>query len=296
MSLVRFSDIHKFLSEKGVFLSIFDLVRVVDPVTAQLFEYEGDKLTKTDKSCIEIFGSGERCINCSSARAFHTGEQAVKFEHIGNEVFLVISVPLEHNGQKIVVELIKNITKYTQGELENEALRSEMVNFINNLNASASVDMLTGLKNRTFIVNHIADIVNSRARNDAQFTVALLGFAPPPLYEKYGKNCAELVLASVGGIISAFIRSESDIAARYDDESFLLCFSGAATEACEEVCGRIRGRIEETVINYKGQPIHVTMSIGIASIEETASPDGLIAIAEERMNKAKKQGGGLIVH
>ena len=295
MSLVRFADVHKFLREKGVFLSIFDLVRIVDPISGQLFEYEGDKLTKTDRFCIEIFGSGERCINCSSARAFYTGEQAVKFEHIDDEVFLVISVPVEHNGQKIVVELIKNITKYSGGEAESADLRKEMVDFINNLNASASVDALTGLKNRPFIISHLEEILSRHAENHGEFSVALLGFDPPSLRERCGKDCADVVLASVGGIVSTFIRSDSDVAARYDDESFLICFSGVTPEACAEICGRIRDRIEETVINYRGQPIHVTMSIGIASIGEAVSAAGLTEIASRRLAEAKDKGRGSIV-
>lgn len=295
MSLVRFADIHKFLHEKGIFVSIFDLVRIVDPVTGQLFEYEGDKLTKSERRCIEIFGSGERCVNCSSARAFHTGKQVVKFEHIDDEMFLVISIPLEHNGQSLVVELIKNISKHTGGELEGEALRGEMVAFINSLNASASIDMLTGLKNRPFLIGHLEDILARHAEIGMEFSVALVGFDPPTLCERCGKECAELVLASVGGIISTFIRSESDLAARYDDESFLICFSGATPEACEEVCGRIRDRIGETVVNYRGQPIHVTVSIGIASIRETDSSNGLLAIAGRKLNEAKERGRNSIV-
>ena len=295
MSLVRFADIHKFLHEKDVFLSIFDLVRIVDPISGQLFEYEGNKITKTGESCIDIFGNEERCLNCSSARAFHTGEQVVKFEHIGDEVFLVISVPLDHNDEKIVVELIKNITRHTGGEMETDSLRSEIMGFINNLNASASTDTLTGLKNRPFITSHIEGILSKHAKNNVDFSVVMLGFDSPSLYEKYGVTCAEFILASVGGVISSFIRSESDIAARYEDESFLVCFSGVASEACEEVCGRLRDRIEGTVINYKGQPIHVTVSMGIASIGETASPEELLEIARDKMEEARRKGRSSIV-
>ncbi len=295
MSLVRFADIHKFLHEKNVFLSIFDLVRVVDPVSGQLFEYEGNKLAKTGGACADIFGSGERCTNCSSARAFHTGEQVVKFEHIGNEVFLVISIPLDYNDEKIVVELIKDITRFTGGEVGNDALRNEIMDFINKLNASASIDMLTGLKNRPFIIGHLKGILNKHAESGADFSVAMLCFDPPSLHEKYGGTCAEFVLASVGGLISTFIRSESDIAARYDDESFLICFSGLAPEACEEVCERLRDRIEGTVINYRGQPIHVTVSMGIASQGEAASSEELVAVAAKKMDEAKKKGRSSIV-
>ena len=295
MSLVRFADIHKFLHEKDIFLSVFDLVRIVDPISGQLFEYEGNKITKTGEACIDLFGNKERCQNCSSARAFHTGEQVVKFEHIGDQVFLVISIPLDHNDEKIVVELIKNITKHTRGEVETDTLQSEIVGFINNLNTSASIDMLTGLKNRPFITSHLEGILSRHVKNNVEFSAVMLGFDPPSLYEKCGKACAEFAIASVGGIISTFIRSESDIAAHYEDESFLICFSGVTAEACEEVCCRLRDRIEETVINYKGQPIHVTVSMGIASIRETASSEELLAIAEKRMEEAKKKGRSSIV-
>ena len=295
MSLVRFANIHKFLQEKGIFSSIFDLIRIVDPVTGQLFEYEGDRLTKTDRTCIEIFGSGERCVNCSSARAYYTGEQAVKFEHIDGEAFLVISVPTEHSGQKIVVELIKNITKYSGTEAEGAPLRNEIVDFIDSLNTSATVDALTGLKNRSFIISRLDDIVNDHAKSGCVFSVALLGFTPPPLFEKCGKDCAEMVLATVGGIVSAFIRSHSDIAARYDDERFLICFPGVTPEACEEVCGRLRDRIEETVINYRGQPLHAMVNIGIASIEEAESSEMLVKLVGRRLEEAQQRGRGAIV-
>ena len=296
MSLVKFSDIHRFLHDQGVFSDIFDVIRVVDPLSGKVFEYEDRILARTGEACMDLLGNEERCMNCSSARAFHSNEQVMKFEYAGDEVFVVISVPMKYEGQQLVVELIRNITRSTKGDLEESAHNEELMSFINNLNASASIDALTGLKNRPFIDSHFTDILQKYVSNGTTLSIAMIGFDCWSLSGVYGNTCAELILSSVGGIIPTFIRSESDIAARFEDEKILICFPSLSAEECLDVCGRIRDRIEETVVNYRGQPVHETVSVGIASNSDTTDAEALIDLSLKRLGDAKKKGKSSICY
>jgi diguanylate cyclase (GGDEF) domain len=294
MSLIKFADINKFLNEKKVFESVFDLVRVVDPTTGTLFNYEGGRIARGTTSCLEFLGNEERCANCSSLRAYMTGEQVEKFEHANGEIFWVISLPIVHEGKTIVVELIRNVSRHAPSDGEGHG--AEFRNVINALNASATIDPVSGLKDRAFLKTHLENVTRKYNALGAPLCIALIGFDAVSLYGKYGQSCADLLVTSAGGVIHSYIRSESDIAVRYDEERFLICFAGVGVDGAYEVCARIRDHIEGTPVNYKGMPVHETVSVGIVSITEDRSAPDLVALAAIRLDEARKRGKSSIVH
>ena len=114
--------------------------------------------------------------------------------------------------------------------------------------------------------------------------------------DDYGHQCGDLVLKGVGQIIKSYVRRDSDFAVRYGGEEILLCLPGVSLSDCRLICTRIHKQIEETPFSCEGNAIRVTVSMGVASLDDNiTSPDALIALADDRLYKAKNTGRNKIV-
>ncbi|MDR2530679.1 MAG: diguanylate cyclase, partial [Oscillospiraceae bacterium] len=166
--------ISEILMESGIYASMYDLVRVVDAPKGRLLELKDRIVTETVTNCTDALCSSARCKNCTSIRAYYTGETSVKFEYVSGAVMLVMSVPVTLNDEKFVVELIKDITSSMTIDIE-DANKSRSMEFaIARLNSMAQTDALTSLPNRQFINDKLPENIKSCLNNGDSLSVVLV--------------------------------------------------------------------------------------------------------------------------
>lgn len=90
---------------------MYDLARVVDPNECRILTCGEDGTLGMSERCYDIWKSGQKCVNCSSAMACHTGSHKEKDEHFGENVYHIQSNPVtiklpDGGAYDAVVELV----------------------------------------------------------------------------------------------------------------------------------------------------------------------------------------------
>lgn len=154
----------------------------------------------------------------------------------------------------------------------------------------ARTDVLTGISNRRDIMEKI-NYENLRAkRRQEQYTLLLIDIDHfKQINDRYGHDAGDQTLILVANTIknTAFQR---DLVGRWGGEEFMVILPDTNTENAMQAAEKIRISVNETLIEYAGEIIPVTISIGLASSDETYTPDTYIKVADNCLYNAKARG------
>jgi len=167
---------------------------------------------------------------------------------------------------------------------------TDNVNLMKELENAAYIDSLTGLYNRkhfTELAN--VDIERALRLEQSIYTVMLdLDFFKN-VNDTYGHAAGDIVLKVTAGIIRQTIRSY-DLLGRYGGEEFVLLITALDLTEAHKLMERIRENMEHSIINYEGQEIKITCSIGLARFDEKDTLESSIKNADEALYAAKNSG------
>lgn len=297
MSDIKYDDIMSILRQRDILPNLFDLSRIVEPESGKLVELNCGALQETKVSCNDVFGSDARCRNCTSLRAHYSNETVVKLEYAGGAVLLILSIPVEIQGRLLVVELAKDITKSMTVDVRDSLFAGEVPSIINKLNKMAATDPLTGLQNRRTLDERLAVSLDNCRQMGLPLSLAMIDIDHfKRVNDTYGHQSGDEVIKGVAGVIKSYVRRDSDFAVRYGGEEILLCLPGVSLSDCRLICARIHTQIEQTAFACEGHSIRVTVSMGVAGLDDDiTTAEKLIALADERLYIAKNTGRNKIV-
>jgi diguanylate cyclase (GGDEF)-like protein len=116
--------------------------------------------------------------------------------------------------------------------------------------------------------------------------------------DTYGHQAGDTALKVIAETLKNAMR-ETDVVGRYGGEEFVVILEDANPEGLAIVGERIRARIEESIVQFEGQQIPVTASIGLAEGHVQGSEEEfgkqLFALADAAMYRAKKSGRNCIM-
>ena len=158
--------------------------------------------------------------------------------------------------------------------------------------ALSVTDDLTGLHNTRFL-NQVLHRESKRASRSGRplslLFIDLDGFKG--VNDKHGHLCGSRALVEAAGVIRGCAR-ETDLAARFGGDEFAVMLPDTGSEGAVAVAERIRERIvEHAFLNSEGLNIHLTSSVGVATLPDVAaSAEELIKAADTAMYRVKDQG------
>jgi two-component system, cell cycle response regulator len=159
-------------------------------------------------------------------------------------------------------------------------------------------DGLTGLYNRRYLDERLAAEVSFAHRHKH-----LLGFLLfdidhfKKVNDTHGHLVGDAVLQTVGGRLVGLVRAE-DVVARYGGEELAVLVRGVSVEGLTVLAERLRRAVSELLVVFDGGAVRVTVSVGVATLQECdehATGDLLIALADERLYRAKSEGRNRVV-
>ena len=110
------------------------------------------------------------------------------------------------------------------------------------------------------------------------------------LNDTYGHQGGDKVLIETTEVINELLRM-GDLFGRYGGEEFAVILPNTELTGAHDVAERIRKTIENNAIEYQGKNINVTVSIGIAVMNEyDARYEDIISRADIALYKAKNSG------
>lgn len=272
------------------FHRMYDSVRLVDPLNKKVMDYRSSLALDTIEICYNYWGTGKICDNCISIRAHQENRSFIKLEKNGSSILMVTALPILNTDQPVVLELLKDATDsmfmgtgdYNTGEI--------MMHVIQEMSDMVIRDPLTALYNRRFIDDRLpVDVINA-AVNKAALSVCFIDLDNfKMLNDTYGHEVGDQIIVVISRILNDTIRSESDWAARYGGDEFLLCLKHEDSKQAERIMKRIAEAALNTDFSVQGESVVISLSYGIASMQEKPrTAQELIQLADRRMFEAKK--------
>ncbi|HUI90993.1 MAG TPA: GGDEF domain-containing protein [Chitinivibrionales bacterium] len=167
----------------------------------------------------------------------------------------------------------------------------------------SELDELTGTYNRRFFNKYLdieikrnASHIKYRSPQDVNFGLAMLDLDDfKQINDTYGHLEGDTVLSEVAKIIKSAL-FERDILCRYGGEEFVILFTATPREGAIFAVDKIRKLIaDHQVYLDKASSVHITVSIGFASFNEASDIYKLLALADQRLYKAKSEGKNRVV-
>lgn len=112
--------------------------------------------------------------------------------------------------------------------------------------------------------------------------------------DTFGHQCGDAVLRRTARLLEASGR-RGDLVARYGGEEFVICLPGTGHDEARERAERLRRAIELSAVEFEGEALSVTVSIGLAAGGPGDTLDGLIASADAALLAAKANGRNRVV-
>ncbi len=161
-----------------------------------------------------------------------------------------------------------------------------------NLFRAANIDSLTQLYNKKYFVDALAKEFSFAKRTQQLLSLMMVDIDFfKKINDTYGHMAGDLVLKSVGQFLLKHLRMEN-IACRYGGEEFSIILRNVHGDLALTIAERVRRAIETEKILYRGKPISVTVSIGIATLENQnfETIEDFIRKADEYLYEAKETG------
>ena len=149
-------------------------------------------------------------------------------------------------------------------------------------------DSLTGLVNRRYLNERIAEEVKRSLRDDSPMSFMMIDIDNFKLYnDQFGHQAGDEVLRVVSQSLRSVLRG-ADVAARFGGEEFCLLLPQTTLDEAGQIAERIRQHIEETQFPHRA----VTVSIGVADFSPVHNNTAvkIIEAADRALYQAKRAG------
>ena len=155
----------------------------------------------------------------------------------------------------------------------------------------AKVDPLTQMNNRRGFYQLTQPRWNNGVRKRHAMSVIALDIDRfKSINDRYGHAQGDKVIAEVARVLRVGMR-DSDIAARWGGEEFILFLDETGMEEAATIAERFRCAIADISLDLNGDSVAITASFGVAQIVSgTGMIDDLINTADERLYMAKGLG------
>jgi diguanylate cyclase (GGDEF)-like protein/PAS domain S-box-containing protein len=154
-------------------------------------------------------------------------------------------------------------------------------------------DPLTGLPNRTLVLDRLAGALARRRRDEGAVAVVLLDLDHFKLVnDSLGHQAGDELLIALAPRLEDAVRPSDTVARLGGDEFVVVCEDLDGVRAAIQVAERLVGAVSQPLV--LGDEEHfATASLGIALAESAdADPQTLIRDADAAMNRAKERGRG----
>lgn len=187
---------------------------------------------------------------------------------------------------------IENIIQAFDIPEENKMEVIKQINFMYSRTKYLSLtDELTGLSNRRYFDSSYEKefLRAQRYKNKLTLVMFDIDFFKQ-VNDTYGHQCGDYVLKQVSNAALQTFR-KTDTVFRYGGEEFVVILTETDIEQAIIPLERFRKTVATLDLNYQGEPVNVTVSIGACQLtEEITTKEELIEKADQALYEAKNSG------
>lgn len=178
-----------------------------------------------------------------------------------------------------------------------KSLHDDLLRKTAELERLCRTDPMTGLCNRRALRDALTSELSRSKRYGNTASFAMIDVDRfKQLNDTYGHQAGDHVLVQLGALLTKRVR-KNDILARYGGEEIALLMPETGLHGAGVLCERIRRAIAEEPIEWEGEKIQISVSIGVGSVglAHTETPEGLIRAADHALYRAKSSGRNRVV-
>ncbi len=279
----------------------FDVVRLVqstDCVECTLTRAANGRIDISEQPCRSLFPNGTNSEPRISARTMAEKKCVLTFERSEGQIFAVYSKYVEIEGNKLTLELAKNVTESFDGS---EGGLNDMMRELDRQSIQLVTDDLTRVHNRRYINEHYMNVgsLDGLVRKGVDFCLAIIDIDHfKDINDEYGHQTGDETLVSIANFWKkVFMAYTNTFVARYGGDEFLVISMDMRYEKFVDSIKSYYAACQKRHLTSDGREIKYTMSIGCAALKETKNSlfSELFSTADKRMYHAKQSGRNCIV-
>jgi len=154
----------------------------------------------------------------------------------------------------------------------------------------ATMDSLTGIPNRAAYDERIEHEYLRWQRSGAAISILAWDIDRfKAINDAYGHRAGDKVLRVIAQHLARHVRG-TDFVARYGGEEFVMILVGTSSDQALVAADKIRSGIGRIGFHFRGKPVTVTASCGIATFRAEDTPDSIFDRADRALYRAKDAG------
>jgi len=232
--------------------------------------------------------------------------------HVGDDGHMYVCLPLLAQGETLgILHILDGPVKNDQADEARMAEKCRLAQIladniglgIANLKLRESMrnlsirDSLTGLFNRRYMEEALAQEQHRTRRNDAQLAVIMIDIDHFKQFnDNFGHDGGDAILRALGAFFKKHVRG-SDIACRYGGEEFMLILSPSTAEGARLRAEKIREDASLLSVSHANRNLGaITLSLGVAIFPDHASEAAaMVKAADLALYQAKRGGRNRVV-
>ncbi len=158
-------------------------------------------------------------------------------------------------------------------------------------------DPTSGLFSRKYLELQAVQALSQATRTGVELCIMVLGFDSfDSVRERLGPELAERVGTRFAKMLADKVRQEDSLG-HYGPGQYAIIAPGTSPTQFTKFAERVREAVEVAKVPVQGQPVSLTVSVGVACVPPESEPSalGLLELAVERMNEAMRAGGNRMV-
>lgn len=194
----------------------------------------------------------------------------------------------EKQANQSITSLKNQVTRM---EKDSSSLRSLLQEKL----AQAMTDSLTDLPNRTAYQDTILPLCKVMHKTKKPLCLAVCDIDHfKKVNDTWGHLAGDKVLRLVPKQIRNALAKE-DLIFRYGGEEFVIVFPNTNAAQALERAEAVRKEVEKTPFNMQGEPVSISVSIGLAEFNHKEDPEALFARADKQLYAAKDAGRNKVI-
>ncbi len=287
-------------SDRTVIQGIKDLTGDLESRQASLMVISGSsagKMFRVHDLNPMVIGRAQDCDICLVEEGISRNHARVERDVQGNVIIVDLNSTngTYFDGARITRHLLRDGDKVQIGSttiLKFSFQDSLEESFHQNQYDHAIRDGLTGLFNkRHFRTKFKEEFAYALRHNEATSLIILDLDLFKKVNDTFGHQAGDMVLRQLAEVISKTLREE-DLFARYGGEEFVIIFRDQNEQRAYVAAERIRRAVETSKFIWEGKRILVTISLGIATMNQGNfhDPSEMLREADEYLYRSKANG------